>query len=699
MNKTLTLISNKQLLILLLLVFSITVSAQDAKAVKYIVERSNIQALNEFKAHIEKKTLSIEQLQQKAKALNIPFSGEFNGVKYQLTGFKEDTGEPLYYFTYNRGAAYGTSTIKVYPESNEFNLTGEGMRVYEWDGGGVLISHKELTNRVVQGDKNYSQKLSDHATHVAGTMIATGVDTRARGMAYKAQLHAYDWYNDLKEMASVVKDGALLSNHSYGYESGFVYTNISGNEGWHWVGDDSETEDKKFGKYDKLDKKWDALALNSPYYLMVLAAGNSRGDGPSPGGLHYVRKNGVWQTSYKQRQKNGGALGFDCISYGTLSKNTLVVGAAQKITGGYSRPSDVLMADFSSFGPTDDGRIKPDITGIGVGIYSPISYSNSSYATYGGTSMAAPNVTGSLLLLQEHYKNLNGNHMKAATLKALAIATANEAGNAPGPDYRSGWGLLNTYNAAQAISNNGKKSLIEERTLNSGVIDTLSVKALGSEPLKVTIAWADPIPTNLADPNTLNDRTPMLVNDLDVKVKHNGETFYPWTLNPDDPSAAAIPGDNKVDNVEQVFIATPNENATYHIEISHKNNLKKSIVSYSSSGNMIVSLQNTEGQPYSLIITGIINNGGVTDDVDLAKGTLGIYPNPSDGKVMLNAQNGTSSIKVRVYSITGNIVFSKEYSGSSTTELDLTGLNKGIYIIESTNNNTNEKRRGKVIIK
>ncbi len=697
MNKTLSLIFNKQLLVLLLFVFTTTVSAQDAKAVKYIVERSNIQALDELKANIEKKTLSIAQLQEKAKSMNIPFSGEFNGVMYQLTGFKEDTGEPLYYFTYNRGAAYGTSTIKVYPESNEFSLTGEGMRVYEWDGGKVLGSHKELSGRVFQRDN--SQRLSDHATHVAGTMIASGVETRARGMAYKAQLYAYDWSNDLSEMTSAAKGGALLSNHSYGYESGFIYTDLSGYIGWHWMGDDSDTEDKDAGKYKELDREWDLLAFNSPYYLMVLAAGNSRGDGPSPGGVHYVRINGVWQESYKPRQRNGGTLGFDCITYGTLSKNTLAVGAAQKLNGEYSTPSNVRMADFSSFGPADDGRIKPDITGIGVNVYSSITTSNSAYESYSGTSMAAPNVTGSLLLLQEHYQKLKGNHMKAATLKGLAIATANEAGNDPGPDYKSGWGLLNTYAAATAISNNGKKSLIDEKTLSNGVTDTLSVRALGTEPLKITISWTDPVPSTLANSNTLNDRTPMLVNDLDLRVKYKGETFYPWTLNPNNPSAAAVAGDNKVDNVEQILIATPNTDTTYHIEISHKNDLKKSIVTYDTYGNMIVNLETTDNQPYSLIITGI-NHNGIIDDEELATGVLGVYPNPSDGIVMINAQNGTSAIKVRVYSITGSIVFNKEYSGGgNTTELDLTGLNKGIYIIETTNNNTNEKRRGKVIIK
>ena len=137
----------------------------------------------------------------------------------------------------------------------------------------------------------------------------------------------------------------------------------------------------------------------------------------------------------------------------------LTVGAVDDIIGGYSRfsgPSSVQMAEFSGWGPTDDGRIKPDVVGNGMFLISAWSDSPF-YAAAAGTSMSAPNVTGSLLLLQEHYQGIYGagNFMRAATLKALAIHTADEAGDADGPDYAFGWGLLNTKTAAQVISENG----------------------------------------------------------------------------------------------------------------------------------------------------------------------------------------------------------------------------------------------------
>jgi len=69
-----------------------------------------------------------------------------------------------------------------------------------WDGGSVRTTHQEFGGRARQMDNTSS--LSDHATHVAGTMIAAGVRSQARGMAYEAELVAHDWNNDLSEMTA-----------------------------------------------------------------------------------------------------------------------------------------------------------------------------------------------------------------------------------------------------------------------------------------------------------------------------------------------------------------------------------------------------------------------------------------------------------------------------------------------------------------
>ena len=83
---------------------------------------------------------------------------------------------------------------------------------------------------------------------------------------------------------------------------------------------------------------------------------------------------------------------------------------------------------------------------------------------------------------------------------------------------------------------------------------------------------------------------------------------------------------------------------------------------------------------------------------ELAEGVLKIYPNPSDGKFTIYANNGDSPLQVRVYGIAGNMVLNQEYTGKQI-EMNLTGLNKGVYIIETVNKDTKVKRRGKIIIK
>ncbi|MBT0571966.1 S8 family serine peptidase [Riemerella anatipestifer] len=582
------------------------VFAQNAEQVKKIKESSNLKQLNLLQKGFSKSTLSVKELQAKAKDLKIPFMGEANGKLYQLQGF-DKKGRALYYITYNTGAAEGTGTSKLHPSAGVFNLEGSGMKVHEWDGGKVRATHQEFGGRVTQKDVPLSN--SDHATHVAGTMVASGVDALVKGMAPKATLDAYDWNNDENEMVAAAAAGAILSNHSYGYLGGFEWGNWSGTQGWHWFGSDEDTEYKGYGQYTAPDRDWDLIALNAPYYLPVKAAGNPRGDGPAPGETHYVRDSaGQWMASTKVRQRNGGDNGFDCIIFGSTGKNILTVGAANKIVGGYKTPQDVRMASFSAFGPVDDGRIKPDISGVGVDLKSSVSTGDTAYGTMSGTSMASPNVTGSLLLLQEHYFKKFNAHMKSATLKALAIATANEAGEAPGPDYASGWGLLNAFDAAKTISLNGKYSLIQENTLNNGTQTSFDVVAAGGSPLKVTVVWADPAPSTLSNEEVLNDRSKMLVNDLDVRVIKDGVEVLPWRLNPDNPAAPAVKMDNDVDNVEQVVIENPEAGATYTIVVKHKGDLKKNEVSRDNKGNLIVNLVPATSQDYSLVVTGV-NNG------------------------------------------------------------------------------------------
>jgi subtilisin family serine protease len=274
---------------------------------------------------------------------------------------------------------------------------------------------------------------SEHATHVGGTLIAGGINGNVRGMAYQANLLANDWNNDESEMTLRAGQGLLVSNHSYGAICGWS------DDGSQWNGDNSvnATYDYKFGYYDTRARNWDRLAFNAPYYLIVKSAGNSRGAGPNP--------------PDPSHPANGP---YDCLPTYSVAKNILTVGAVNALTNGWTSAGSVSMSTFSSWGPTDEGRIKPDVVGCGVNVPALGITNDNQYVTLSGTSMSGPSVAGSCLLLVEHYSNThNSAKMRSSSLKGLVIHTADECFSFPGPDYRFGWGLMNTRKAADLISN------------------------------------------------------------------------------------------------------------------------------------------------------------------------------------------------------------------------------------------------------
>lgn len=509
------------------------------------------------------------------------------------------SGRPLYVQTLNLNAAKTVSTSRVWPGGGGgFHLTGDGIIIGERDAGAVRHTHQEFGDRVIQRDD--AGRISNHATHVAGTLVASGVQANAKGMAYEGILHAYDWNSDNSEMSSAAADGLSISNHSYGYLTGWDWNHFNDNR-WVWWGDPDvdADEDYLFGFYCSHAQDWDGIAYNAPEYLIVVSAGNDRNDdGPSAGESYWIWENSTssWVLDSTARKPDGN---YDCISHTAIAKNVLTVGAVHDIPQGYTDTSDVMMSSFSSWGPADDGRIKPDIVGNGVYLYSSVGDHDSSYVSYSGTSMSSPNVAGSMALIRQYYLQVNGGAAPlASTLKALVIHTADEAGSTPGPDYRFGWGLLNTESAIRLIAQEGSGHLIEEITLKEGSTYQLSLEVDGTEPLKATLCWTDPPGT--PPPASLDPQTPMLVNDLDLRLTRGNTTFFPWTLSPQQPAAAAATGDNTVDNVEQVLIASPTP-GTYTLTVKHKGSLQGGYQTFSLVVSGIVSQPANPNAPANVV--------------------------------------------------------------------------------------------------
>ncbi|WP_405399982.1 S8 family serine peptidase [Maribacter sp. Asnod2-G09] len=531
------------ILILLLFVFSATnvITAQTSQQRLKIAENNKRTELANFKSNlVSEYALERTHLKEVAKLNNWKIKETLaNGKKIELQGIGVD-GSPLYYETYSdqAGLVSRASTLNT-DGLMGLHLDGDGMKVGVWDAGVALENHIEYTSRVTIGDDN--AEVDTHATHVTGSIISTGLKRDAKGVANMANVVSHDWTRDKIEVTEAAADGLLLSNHSYGIKADRV-------------------PDWYFGAYTKVAQDWDKIMYNAPYYLMVTAAGNAQ------------KSRDNLEPTYGKT-----ADGFDVLLGFTISKNNITVaGANSKIDGnGNLKTADVCT--YSSFGPVDDGRIKPDIAGNGGAVLSTDAASNTSYETSSGTSMATPGVTGSLLLLQQYNKELYGAYMKAATLKGLALHTADDIEDL-GPDYKMGWGIMNSKTAAEVLNNKDFSSHIAEETLENGNSFSFDVTAEGNETLIASISWTD-IQSSFINSGELNNTTAALVNDLDIRITKNGQTFLPWKLNPAQAASAATKGDNKVDPFERVEI--PNANGTYTITVTHKDELVNAMQDFS----------------------------------------------------------------------------------------------------------------------
>ena len=489
----------------------------------------------------------------------------------------DERGRPRFYQTHNLNAARTLQVDRLWPGgASGLALTGANPpgQLGLWDGGGVLVGHQEFGGRVVQMDSPSGTNF--HATHVAGTLVAAGVNPLARGMSPGASLQAWEWTNDEAEMAGAAAAGLLVSNHSYGFVAGW-YRDTSG--AYYWYGDVTvdPDEDPGFGFYGDDAQAWDQIAVAAPHYLMVMSAGNDRDDTGPPAGGTYTFWNPAtdrWAQSTVPRAADGGATGFDTLPYRAVCKNALTIGAVADIPAGYAIPADVVMTAFSGWGPSDDGRIKPDLVANGVSLTSAVNTTTSSYGSYSGTSMASPNAAGALHLLARLWQEKHaGGTARAATLKAIAIHTADEAGPAAGPDYMFGWGLLNARAAAELIVAAAADSLrVLQRTLADGARDTLLLQTAGAAPLVATLCWTDPAaapPAWSLDPPDL-----LLKHDLDLRLEPvaGGAPILPYVLDPAHPAAPATQGDNVRDNVEQLRLAAPPV-GIWRVIVSHKGHL------------------------------------------------------------------------------------------------------------------------------
>ncbi len=388
---------------------------------------------------------------------------------------------------------------------------GVGILLGMWDSGTPDAAHPDLAGRIAAGQGGLSTTL--HPTHVAGIAIGDGTNSAAqgaaplqwRGVATRASIVVYDAVGALAEVDSAIQ--------SYDID---LATNS-------WVYPVNASNCAQYGDYGADAPEFDAIVrgLYGKKLPVVFAAGNERDDGDcapaTPGGYFSLPPPGT-------------------------AKNVISVGA---------HLSDVLfMTPFSSWGPTDDGRMKPDVSAPGCqqgGDFGITSTSpGGAYLSVCGTSMSAPVVSGAIAILLEEWRSRYPADPFPSTSKALLGGFAKDRAN-PGPDYRFGLGAIRLDRSLHEL----RSATTIEDQVGHGALDSWTfLVAPGTDTLAVTIAWDDPPGAELADTT--------LVNDLDLTLESPAAVVHlPFVLDPANPSANATTGVNRLDNVEQVRVLAP----------------------------------------------------------------------------------------------------------------------------------------------
>ncbi|MCC6466235.1 MAG: S8 family serine peptidase [Planctomycetes bacterium] len=411
-----------------------------------------------------------------------------------------------------------------------YGLDGSGLIAGVWDGYRAKDTHGDFqgaatpspinngTKRVLDltgGGGSSSQQY--HSTHVTGTIIGDGTgDANAKGFCPKGYVLSHYFGSGsvgTTQRAARYNYRHVVENHSYGL-------NYSG---------------MGYGGYDTYSQEHDVIARDL-LQLVCRSAGNTGNSSQS-------------------------------IADDKGSKNNFIVGATDE-TG--------VVWTYSSRGPSDDGRLQPNVTMMGsgyatYGVYSTTSRTTSGYEYLQGSSMAGPAAAGALMLITQHWRNKYAKRpfpMDAAL--ALVGATCLDKGNA-GPDYQYGMGIIQVKDACDLVNadvTSGGKQIVRGAARHGQTYEYDMVVSSAATPLRLALAWLD------LDATTSS--TVKLVNDLDLSLESpSGTTYYPYSgltsgVGQSQTYAWTTTGFNRRDNVEVFDLDNP-ETGTWKVRVKGQN--------------------------------------------------------------------------------------------------------------------------------
>ena len=378
---------------------------------------------------------------------------------------------------------------------NGIKYNGEGVTVMVRDDG-PLGPHIDFQGRNTDLFAPSDGNNSNHGDGVGGIMAGAGnLNPVMKGMAAGAKIFTIRYQADFQDntMDLHFDENVTITNSSYSDGCNAGYTTIT------------QTVEQQL--------------QDNPTLMHVFSAGNSNNQNCDYGAGNQ------WGNI-----TGGHKVAKNCIATANLNVDGTIINS-------------------SSRGPAHDGRMKPEISAYGSNQNS--TDHNNTYQAFGGTSAAAPGIAGCLAMLTQAYKEMNnGEEPIAALLKTAIMNTANDLGNV-GPDFKYGWGHINTWRAYQLLKANNWL----EGSVGQGEASTHSIQVpAGTKQVKMMVYWVEaPASQNASR---------ALINDLDMTVSApDGSTKLPWKLNPTpDPVILDTPagkGRDSLNNTEQVSIDNP----------------------------------------------------------------------------------------------------------------------------------------------
>ena len=378
-------------------------------------------------------------------------------------------------------------------------LNGSDQRVAVADTG-IDHDHGDFGTRIVgrvdvANDQSTADTNDGHGTHVACTVLGSGSRSSGtyQGIAPEAELYMQAMENDNSGTLSGPGVYTLL-NTAYNTGGARIHTNSWGsyNSGGQYSTQSEDADDRT----STWDQYWTYDGMT-----VLFAAGNERDDGVSPPGT---------------------------------AKNVITVGA--HVNRYSSNPADEMYY-WSSRGPTDDGRIKPDIVAAGDYVRSckaqeaseaPDNLNDQWYVEYSGTSMATPAAAGASAIVREYLMEIAERpEPQGALVKAMLILGAEDMGTRDIPNNDEGWGRLNLVNSLLPDSQVGDVGIfVDDRSrLSSGQEASYNFDVTRSgEPLKVVLAWSDYPGSAFSNTQLRNDLN-LEVTSPDGTISYLGNDF------------------------------------------------------------------------------------------------------------------------------------------------------------------------------